>query len=78
MGQCIHTGAYDMAGKKKAKKKAAKPAAAPAEKSGEGEEVVAEPAHVEERFIKVRGTGVGGTQMMTQSEYDTYCNKFSK
>jgi hypothetical protein len=67
-----------MANKKKAKKKAAKPAAAPAENSGEGEEVVSEPAHVEERFIKVRGTGVGGTQMMTQSEHDAYCKKHSK
>jgi len=63
-----------MAGKKTAKKKAAKKVAkkvaAPVEQKGE--EVEAEPAHVEEAFIQVRGTAVGGTRMMTQSEYDAY------
>jgi len=63
-----------MAGKKK---KAAKPAAAaPEEKAGE--EVAAPPAIVEERTIKVRGTSVGGQQMMTQTEYDAYCKKRDK
>lgn len=63
-----------MANKKKAKKKAAKPAAkkvaAPVE--AVGEKVEAKPAHVEEAFIKVCGTDVGGSVMMTQSEYDAY------
>lgn len=58
--------------KKKAKKKAAKPAAeAPAEKKGE--EVVSEPAHVEEATIQVRGRAVGGVKMMTPSEHKAYC-----
>ena len=63
-----------MAGKKK---KAAKPAAAaPEEKASE--EVAAPPAIVEERTIKVRGTDVGGTCMMTQTEYDAYIAKKRK
>lgn len=42
----------------------------PEEKTGE--KVEAEPAHVEEAFIRVRGTPVGGTRLMTQTEYDAY------
>lgn len=68
-----------MANKKKAKKKAAKPAAAeaPVENNGEGEEVEAEPAHVEEATIQVRGAGVGGVKMMTKTEHDAYCKRTS-
>lgn len=68
-----------MANKKSAKKKVAKKVAkkveVPAENNGEGEEVESEPAHVEEAFIRVRGTGVGGTKLMTQTEYDAFCKK---
>ena len=39
----------------------------------EGEEVPAEPAHVPPAPVKVRGTAVGGTTVMTAEEHDEYC-----
>ncbi len=65
-----------MANKKSSKKKKTVKQEVPVEKKGE--EVVSEPAHVEEAFITVRGTSVGGTQKMTQSEYDAYIAKTKK
>lgn len=62
--------------KKKAKPAKPAPVEAPAEASGE--EVESEPAIVEEAFIQVRGTSVGGTVMMTQSEHDEYCKGQAK
>jgi hypothetical protein len=66
--------------KKKTSKKADKPEApeAPEVASGEGEEVESEPAHVEEATIRVRGTGVGGTRLMTPSEHEAYCKENRK
>ncbi|MHC4704028.1 MAG: hypothetical protein ACYTFQ_26000 [Planctomycetota bacterium] len=63
--------------KKKTSKKADKPEA-PEVTSGEGEEVESEPAHVEEATIRVRGTGVGGTRLMTPSEHEAYCKENRK
>lgn len=59
------------------KKKAAKPAE-PEVTAGEGEEVESEEAHVEEATIKVRGTEVGGTCMMTPTEYEAHLKKIRK
>ena len=62
--------------KKKAKKKVSKPAAEEVvveEKAGE--EVVSEAAHVPEQIVTRRGTGVGGTRVLTKSEYDKEMKK---
>jgi len=71
--------------KKKAAKVAddaapAEDAAAEAEKKapGEGEKVKSKPAMVEEATIRVRGTGVGGTRLMTPSEHKAYCEAEKK
>lgn len=60
------------------KKKAAKPAEAEAPEEKAGEEVEVEPAHVPETVIKVRGTAVGGTKLMTASEHAEYCEAEKK
>ena len=60
-----------MAGKKKkVSKKKVEVESAPEPKA----EPTPPPAIVEEATITVRGTSVGGTQKMTQTEYDKYCN----
>lgn len=61
-----------MAETKKAKKKVAKKKVA---KKKVEEEVVSKPAFKEEFVVTVRGTVMGGTKQMTQSEYDEYCKK---
>jgi hypothetical protein len=61
---------------KKKKKVTKSDSAAPAEKVGEKVEV--EPAHVEEATIMVRGTAMGGTQMMTPTEHKAYCAEQKK
>lgn len=67
-----------MSKKKKVAKKTEAPA--PVEKAVEkkGEEVVSAPAHVEEATIMVRGTAMGGTQMMTPTEHKAYCAESKK
>ena len=44
----------------------------------EGEEVEAAPAHVPPQVVKVRGTAVGGTKVMTAEEHAEYCEAEKK
>ena len=60
-----------MTGKKKVSKKVEKPAVEPVVEPKA--EPAPPPAIVEEATITVRGTAVGGTRKMTQTEYDEYC-----
>lgn len=59
--------------KKKVSKKASAEKAEPVVEEKPGVKVESEPAIVEEPTIKVRGTAMGGTKMMTPSEFAEYC-----
>ena len=43
-----------------------------------GEEVAAEPAHVPPTVVKVRGTAMGGTKLMTEEEHAKYREETAK
>lgn len=43
-----------------------------------GEEVAAAPAHVPPTVVKVRGTSVGGTKLMSAEEHAEYCEAEKK